>query len=243
MQPATGTLHVLDSPEALAHNAAQWLLDQALASAGTFVVAMSGGSTPKPVYQALGAPPLVARFPWDRTHWVLGDERFVAPTDKASNYGMIAAALQDAPIPPGHLHQVPTENVTLADAALAYESALKILYAADTLQPERPLFDVCLLGLGDDGHTASLIPGEPQINETRRWVVGVEHGRQEQRLTLTLPALNSSRQVAFLVSGPGKTAILDTILSGGSDLPAARIRPTGTVHWFADRDAAGRWAA
>lgn len=243
MTPARGVLHVFDDAAALAAGAAAWLCDVAVASAGPFVVSLAGGSTPKPLYERLAAEPLAGRFPWDRTHWVLGDERFVRVTDKASNFGMVSAAmLSHVPAPPDHVHAVPTEGVTLEQAARAYEAMLKALYGGDALKPDRPLLDVCLLGLGDDGHTASLIPGQPEVNETERWVVPVEHGRSEQRVTFTLPVLNSSRAVAFLVSGPGKTAVLDAMLSGGSDLPAARVKPVGEVHWFADRAAAGRWA-
>jgi 6-phosphogluconolactonase len=116
------------------------------------------------------------------------------------------------------------------------------LYGGATLSPDRPLIDVCLLGMGDDGHTASLIPGQPVLEERRRWVAAVGHGRSEPRITLTYPALESSRVVAFLVSGKGKQATLDQILSGKSGAPAARLKPVGQIIWFVDRDAAGRWA-
>lgn len=243
MTPANGALHVFDDAAALASGAAKWLCERARASTGAFVVSLAGGSTPKPLYERLAEEPLASRFPWDRAQWVLGDERFVRVTDKASNFGMIEAAmLSRVPAPPDHVHAVPTEGVTLQEAADAYEAMLKTLYGGPELKPDRALLDVCLLGLGDDGHTASLIPGQPEINERVRWVVPVEHGRSEQRVTFTLPVLNSSRAVAFLVTGAGKTAILDAMLSGGSDLPAAQVRPLGEVLWFADRAAAGRWA-
>ena len=239
MTPAAGALHVFDDAAALAKGAAHWLCDRAVASAGAFVVSLAGGSTPKPLYEALARPPLIGRFPWDRAHWVLGDERFVRPTDPASNFGMICAAmLSHVPAPKENIHAIPTEGVTLQQSADAYEATLRTIHGG----ADRPLFDVCLLGLGEDGHTASIIPGQPAINETERWVVPVEHGRQEQRLTLTLPALDSSRAVAFLVTGQNKRAILDMMLSGGGDLPAARVHPVGEIHWFADRAAAGRWA-
>ena len=116
---------------------------------------------------------------------------------------------------------------------------LKGLYGAGTLEAGRPLLNLTLLGLGEDGHTASLLPGEPVLQERNRWVAAVPKGREEERITLTYPALDSSSVVAFLVAGEGKREILDKILSGGANVPAAYIRPVGEVIWFADRAAAG----
>lgn len=243
MKPAIGSVRVFDDGEALAKGAADYLCDAANKAAGRFVVALSGGNTPKPLYHRLGAAPWAERFPWDRVQWILGDERFVSPTDPASNFGMICdCMLSHVPAPKENIHPVPTEGLSLDDAAARYEATLKELYGADTLDPARPLIDVNLLGLGDDGHTASLIPGQPVLEERTKWVAGVGHGRPEERITLTYPALDSSRVVAFLVSGKGKRDILDAVLSGGSSVPAAGIKPVGEVIWFLDRDAAGRWA-
>jgi 6-phosphogluconolactonase len=244
MTPAFGTLRLFDDAGALARGAAEFLCDRAERSQGRFVLCLSGGSTPKRLYEDLGAPPLSERFPWDRTHFVFGDERFVPPDDPASNARMAdKAMLSRAPVPPANVHQVPTVGLTPDEAAAKYERTLRALYGADAFSPERPLFDVTLLGLGDDGHTASLIPGEPVLHERQRWVAAVAHGRPEQRITLTYPALESSRAVVFLVQGEGKRAILDRVLSGDDSVPAARIRPVGEVLWFADRAAAGRWAS
>jgi 6-phosphogluconolactonase len=115
---------------------------------------------------------------------------------------------------------------------------LQDAYGAPTLEPSRPLFDVMLLGLGTDGHTASLLPCDPALDERRQWVVAVSHGRPEVRITLTLPAIESSRHVAFLVEGSAKASILSAIRSGESRLPAARVRPVGELIWFVDRAAA-----
>jgi 6-phosphogluconolactonase len=112
-------------------------------------------------------------------------------------------------------------------------------YGATTLDPARPLFDITLLGLGPDGHTASLIPDEPVLEERKRWVAAVSHGRPEILITMTYPPIESSRQVAFLVAGKEKAPILGQIRAGGSRVPAARLRPVGELIWFTDKAAAG----
>lgn len=240
-QPAFGRLVVLEDAAALASHAAHWLTEQAIASEDKFVVSLSGGSTPKALYQKLGQPPLVGSLPWPRIHWLFGDERYVPAEDPANNAGMARTAFLDH-VPATHLHAVQTELPSAEAAAAAYEATLKEVYGSATLQPGRPLHDVCLLGLGEDGHTASLIPGEPVLEETRSLVAVVGHGRPEVRITLTYPALNSSRTVVFLVSGKGKAEVLGKILSGDTSFPAARIRPEGEVIWMVDKAAVGGWA-
>jgi 6-phosphogluconolactonase len=243
MKPAFGTLRVFDDATALAQAGADYLCDLAVSHQGRTIIALSGGNTPKPLYELLAQEPIRSRLPWDRVHWILGDERFVPPSDPASNFGMARAAfLAHVPVPPENLHPVETDGVTLDEAATRYETMLKRLYGADALQAGRPLLNLTLLGLGEDGHTASLLPGEPVLQERKRWVAPVPKGRVEERVTLTYPALDSSAVVAFLVSGEGKCDILDKILSGDTGFPAAQIRPEGEVIWFADRAAAGRWA-
>ncbi len=243
MKPAFGTLRIFEDADALAQGGAAYLCDLAAGNPGRTIIALSGGNTPKPLYPLLAQEPIRSRLPWNRTHFILGDERFVPPSDPASNYGMARAAFLDhVPVPPQNVHPVETVGLTLDEAAKAYEATLKGLYGADTLRLDRPLLDLTLLGLGEDGHTASLLPGEPVLQERKRWVAPVPKGRQEERITLTYPALDSSAAVAFLVSGEGKRDILDKILSGETAFPAAHIRPIGEVIWFADRAAAGRWA-
>ena len=143
---------------------------------------------------------------------------------------------------PQNVHPVKTEGVTLDEAAKDYQAMLQGLYGSDTLQADKPLLNVTLLGLGDDGHTASLLPHEPVLEVRDRWAAPVPKGRGEERVTLTYPALNASEIVAFLVSGEGKREVLDKILSGDDTFPAAHIRARGEVLWFADRAAAGRLA-
>src|SRR6516165_6829038 len=193
MKPARGTLFVYHDAQALAAAAAKFMCDCALARPGPFVVALSGGSTPKLTYEMLGVEPLVARFPWARAHFVFGDERFVPPDNKESNARMVnEAMLSLAPVPLDHVHRVPTTGLGPEEAAAEYERELKRLYGAPELNPDKPLLDLCLLGLGEDGHTASLIPGEPVLEERKRWVAVVGHGRPEVRIKLTYPALESS---------------------------------------------------
>jgi 6-phosphogluconolactonase len=243
MTPAFGTLRVYEDAAALARAGAEYLCDLAAGNAGRTIIALSGGNTPKPLYALLAQDPIRSRLPWDRVHFIVGDERFVPPSDPASNYGMARTAfLSHVPVPPQNVHPVETQGVTLEEAAERYEAMLKELYGADTLELDRPLLTLTLLGLGEDGHTASLLPGQPVLQERKRWVAPVPKGREEERVTLTYPALDSSEVVAFLVSGESKRDILDKILSGDTSFPAAHIRPVGEVIWFADRAAAGRWA-
>ncbi len=234
-----GQIDIQSDPPALARHVAEWMTAAALAASGPFRVSLSGGSTPKALYSLLAGDGFRDRFPWSRVSWYWGDERFVPYDHPESNYRMTREAmLSKVPVPPGNIHPVPAEG-TPDEAALSYERSLQADYGASTLDPARPLFDITLLGLGEDGHTASLLPGEPVLEERRRWVAAVSHGRPEVRITMTYPVIESSRRVAFLVAGAGKAAIFRTIRAGGSDVPAARVRPLGELIWFVDRAAAG----
>src|SRR6185312_13720896 len=204
----------------LAPRAAAWLAEIANRSRGRFTVALSGGATPKPMYRALAD----MDFPWQRTHWFFGDERFVPPDDPASNYRMAREAMFDR-APATHVHPVPTVGLAPEEAAQRYEEELRALNA-------ELLFDVVLLGLGTDGHTASLFPGSTVLGEQVRWVRATENGR----ITLTYPALDSSAHIAFLVSGAEKRAMLRRLASGDETIPAGRIR--GDITIFADAAAA-----
>lgn len=232
-------VEVLPDPEALAQHAAGWLLDTALARQGMVAVALSGGSTPRHLYQLLASPPLRAKFPWARTHWFWGDERFVPHDDEQSNYRMVhEAMLARAPVPPDHIHPIPTEGLGVEAAAAAYERELKRFYGADTLAADRPLFDVVLLGLGTNGHTASLFPGTKVLEERLHWVGTMTEPEAGPRITLTYPALDSTREMAFLVAGEDKRAVLKQMLKGDASLPAAHVRPTGNLRFLVDRAAA-----
>ena len=231
---------VFDDAEALARHAAAWLCALACASHGDFAVCLSGGSTPRRLYELLAAPEIASRFPWERVHWFWGDERFVPHDDPESNYRMaFDAFLSRVAVPQANIHAIQTEGVSPQQAAAAYEALLKRFYGAQNLAAERPLFDVTLLGIGADGHTASLFPGQPALEEDRRWVSAVAGAGSPPRITLTFPALDSSRDLAFLVAGAQKKEIVRRVRAAERTLPAARIRPAGRLHWFVDRAAAG----
>jgi 6-phosphogluconolactonase len=231
---------IFEDADALARNVAEWLCALAQASESSrFGVCLSGGSTPKRLYETLATPSLASRFPWHRTHWFWGDERFVPHDDPASNYGMVRQALLSrVSVPRDNIHPILTEGVSPDQAAAAYETVLKRFYGADALSPDRPLFDVTVLGIGEDGHTASLFPGESTLNEARRWVVAVDSARYGRRITLTYPALDSSRDAAFLAAGTAKREIVARVRAGDPSTPSAMVRPIGRLHWFIDRETA-----
>jgi 6-phosphogluconolactonase len=229
-------------PAALAARVAQWIVDLACAAPGRFAIALSGGSTPKRLYRLLAQTPLRDQMPWRRVHLFWGDDRFVPRDNPDSNYGMAnEAMLSHVPIPAENIHGIPYGG-GLAEAARQYERALKSYYGADTLDPARPLFDVVLLGMGPDGHTASLFPGKPALDERRRWTVDVpEPGLNPHvpRVSLTFPALDSSRSVAFVAAGADKLAMTRRVLAGDRALPSAHIDPVGELVWFVDKAAYG----
>jgi 6-phosphogluconolactonase len=234
-----GRIEVLPGPPELARHVAEWITSEALAAPGPFRMSLSGGSTPKALYTSLASDEFRGRFPWQRVVWYWGDERFVPYDHPDSNYRMTREAmLAHAPVPPENIHPVPADG-TPEEAALRYERTLQSAYGATVLDPARPLFDITLLGLGPDGHTASLLPGEPVLDKRTRWVAAVSHGRPEIRITMTYPAIESSRYVAFLLAGEEKAEIFKTIRTGNSAVPAARVKPVGELIWFADKAAAG----
>jgi 6-phosphogluconolactonase len=235
-------IDVSADPAALARRVAQWIVDLACATPGRFAVALSGGSTPRRLYQLLAAAPLKDQMPWFRVHVFWGDDRFVSWDSPDSNYGMARdAMLAHVPIPPENIHGIPHGN-DIVGAAREYERTLQAYYGSDRLDPARPLFDINLLGMGPDGHTASLFPGKPALAEHDRWAVEVpEPGLAPfvPRVTLTYPALDSACSVAFVAAGADKTAMMRRALAGDRELPSARIAPVGELVWFVDRAAHG----
>ena len=226
------------NPDALAWHVAEWLCARAAQVDRDFAVCLSGGSTPRRLYETLARPEMVRGFPWQRVHWFWGDERFVPPDHPDSNYRMVCEALlAHVPVPPSHVHPIPTVGMLPDEAAVAYEAELKRCYGAVALSPERPLFDVTLLGIGEDGHTASLFPGTAALEEKRCWVAAVVGPHKQPRITLTYPALDSSRAVAFLATGEDKREMVTRAQAGDLALPAARVRPLGELVWFTDEAA------
>jgi 6-phosphogluconolactonase len=239
-KPAIGRLRIYEDREALARATAELICETAVLKPGPVRIALCGGTTLQPAYALLAQDPLLRRLPWSRTHWIIGDERFVPPTDPVSNYGMVREALLSrVPAPAENVHTIATEGINLDKAAARYDMQLKQLYGAETLRMDRPLFDLTLLRIGDDGHTASLLKDHAVVDERDRWVAPV-HAKPD-RVTLTYPALESSRLVAFIVAGEDKREILDRVLAGDASTPAGRLRPIGDVLWLVDRAAVGSW--
>ena len=204
-----------------------------------FRVALSGGSTPRLVYPLLLEPSRRDAVEWEAVEFFWGDERAVPPDHPESNfgvaYGMLISQLPD--VRPDRIHRMPAEAPDLDAAALTYESELRLAFGARGDQP--PAFDLIWLGMGPDGHTASLFPASAGLEERRRWVIANFAPAQDAwRMTLTFPVLNAGRGVLFVVTGADKADALREIRAGGSDLPAAHVDGE-QVEWIVDAAAAG----
>jgi 6-phosphogluconolactonase len=213
----------------------------AVAQRGRFTIALSGGSTPKSLFNLLATNARTV-LPWERMFFFWGDERHVPTTDPDSNYRMAEETmLSKVPVPPGNVFRMAAENPDAAAVAEEYEKTLRKFFALEPGQV--PVFDLILLGMGPDGHTASLFPGTAGLQEKSRLVIAnwVEK-MKTSRLTFTLPVLNAARCVTFLVSGTDKAAVLRTVLEGdvpAEQYPAKLLRPTdGKLIWLVDRAAA-----
>ncbi len=243
MTAADGEWIVVPDGVALAHAAAQriaGLACQAVQARERFSLALSGGTTPGALYRLLAEEPYRSQIPWRQGHVFWSDERCVPPDDPGSNYRLAhETLLAHVPVPPDNVHRIQGE-LAPPTAARAYERELRRFFG----RPQ-PRFDLLLLGLGADGHTASLFPDSPALAETRRLVVAttaVYGDRPAVRVTLTLPALNAARHVLFLVSGVEKAPIVQALVGGQVPLPAQRIHPTaGQLTWLFDAAAASDW--
>ncbi|HYK92715.1 MAG TPA: 6-phosphogluconolactonase [Thermoplasmata archaeon] len=235
---------VFDSPEALARAAGEFAFDRlarAVQARGHALLALAGGSTPRATYTWM-ARHAMPGFDWTRVHFFWSDERWVAAGSPDSNYGMARQTLLEGiPVPADHVHAIPTVGRDPAEAARTYESTLR-----EFLGGEPAGFDLAFLGLGPDGHTASLFPGDPALGERDRWVVSVPRSPRPPecpRVTATIPLLNRSRTVLFLVEGPEKADILARVAAASRKpdppYPASRVRGRDATWWYVDRAAAG----
>ena len=237
-------IRTLTTPQELFAAAAEVVVGaatDAVAQRGRFTISLSGGSTPKSLFNLLATNARTV-LPWERMFFFWGDERHVPPTDPDSNYRMAEETmLSKVPVPPGNVFRMAAENPDAAAVAEDYEKTLRKFFALEPGQV--PVFDLILLGMGPDGHTASLFPGTAGLQEKSRLVIAnwVEK-MKTSRLTFTLPVLNAARCVTFLVSGTDKAAVLRTVLDGdvpAEQYPAKLLRPTdGKLIWLVDRAAA-----
>lgn len=219
------------------------LAAQSIAERGRFTIALSGGGTPRPIYARLVTADYRDRIDWSKVHLFFGDERCVPPDDAlaGSNYRMAREALLDhVSLPPDHIHRIQGE-IDPAQAAFIYEQELHSLFRTSTF----PAFDLICLGLGDNGHTASLFPGTAALREQVRWVVAqYVEVMATWRVTFTAPLINAARHIAFLVEGAGKAEVLWHVLEGPYQpdvLPAQLIQPVnGQLHWLIDAAAAAK---
>lgn len=245
------TVQILPDPLALARALAELVADRAataLAARGRFTLSLAGGSTPKAAYGLLASDEFAPRIDWSRVLVFFGDERCVPPDHPLSNYRMAREVLLDrVPIPPANVHRVRGE-LDPRDAAAEYEALLRGLLGIDAADAPARGLDLVLLGLGEDGHTASLFPGQRAVQAARRWVVAEYVSAVSMwRVTLAPVVLNSAEDVAFVVAGEGKAAVLRQVVEGPQEsdrLPAQVIRPTrGRLTWLVDRGAAAQLAA
>ena len=239
--PAQPEIRILDTPAALFQAAASEfaaLAVQAVQRSGRFTVALSGGSTPKSLYSLL-ASGSVPDIPWKQTYFFFGDERHVPPDDPESNYRMVRESGLLSKVPDGNVLRVLAENKDADRAALGYEQTLRQFFSVKA--GEFPRFDLVLLGLGPDGHTASLFPGTAALGENTRLVVAnwVEKFAT-YRITFTLPVLNSAACDTFLVCGAEKASMVREVLENAkANLPSQKVHPAdGQLLWLIDRAAA-----
>jgi 6-phosphogluconolactonase len=235
-------LHILSTPQALGEAAAEYVArvsTQAIAARGRFTVALSGGSLPKLLCPPLVAESRRAQIDWSKWHVFWADERCVPLTDTESNYRLARKYLFDhVDLPPSQIYPL-DDSLDPTHAAADYQTRL-----AQVFQKQQfPRFDLILLGVGEDGHTASLFPDHPLLREKTRWVMPIFNSPKPppERITLTLPVINNARQVAFLAAGSGKVNVLSQIMgatSSAQKLPAQMVQPlNGELHWFVDKAA------
>jgi 6-phosphogluconolactonase len=234
-------LHVHKTRAELNRSVAEMIaevIEQSIRERGSCTLVLAGGKTPRPIYGELGSSPLKDRIDWSRVHLLFGDERMVPPDDPRSNFGMVQETLLSAiSIPPLNVHRIVGENDPIV-ASREYDRILQ-----DLLSRNGQRIDCVLLGLGKDGHTASLFPGSSVVRETKALALPVFSTQTATwRVTMTLPLINAARQVIFIVSGKEKAEIVHRLSHAskpGTDLPATLVQPrNGKVVWMIDREAA-----
>lgn len=236
-------IRVFADAQALSAAAAQRIVElahAAIQARGAFHLALSGGSTPRLLYARLASPSVAPRIDWNKVHIYFGDERSVPPDHPDSNYRMAREAmLESLPIPPTQIHRLPGESADLERAAQGYAALLERQLP---LLEGMPAFDLILLGMGDDGHTASLFPGTTALAQQRRWVVPVFVDKLGTwRLTFTYPLINNAANVLLLVAGASKAPRLREILAApaaAAAYPVQGVRPRGRLEWYLDQAAA-----
>lgn len=240
--------HVFDSTSELAAAVCGYIARdsaQAKARGQRYALALAGGATPRLLHVAMVSSQWVKTFCWDEMEFFFGDERMVPPDHRDSNYRMAYETLfSRAPIAPEHIHRIKGELTPAMDAAIDYEKQLnRVLTPLDDGVPQ---FDLVLLGLGSDGHIASLFPDTDILNERKRWVAATYVPKLEAwRVSLTLPVINRARKIFVLITGESKSDIVASVFNDASsaDLPVKRLAPHGELHWFIDSKAARRIAA
>ena len=243
------TRQIYSDADTLAKAAAVELLrlaHQCVAERGIFTLALAGGSTPRKLYTLLGTDPEFRGFPWNETHLFFGDERHVPPSHLDSNFLMVSTTLLSSGlVPAAHVHRVRAEMPDANAAALDYDVEVHSFFTPGMRADSLPRFDVILLGMGPDGHTASLFPGSKALEEKERWVVAnwVEKFNSA-RITFTFPVINAASNVLLLVAGSDKADMLyDVLVSSRKEekFPVQRVKPTiGAKTWLLDRAAAAR---
>jgi 6-phosphogluconolactonase len=219
------------------------LASQAITKKGFFALVLAGGSTPRKLYEVL-AKKYREKVDWPKVHFFWGDERCVPPNDSDSNFAMASQTLLSRlAIPTQNVHRMPADMETPDAAAQAYEKELRNFFNLFSVK-SLPKFDLILLGVGEDGHTASLFPKTAALGETRRWVAPViapESYKTRSRITLTLPVINQAQNVFFLVAGKEKKSLIESLIHAPefshAHFPAARVAPQGELLWFLDQAA------
>lgn len=245
MKPEIRVYPDIDSLSRAAAEAVFEISKAAVARSGRFTLALAGGNTPMHLYELL-ASEFRDKMPWNSTHLFWGDERFIPKTSPESNFKMANdSMISRLFLPSQNIHPISTELESPEDSANTYEEHLREFFQLEKAEQKYPKFDLVLLGLGDDGHTASIFAGDSILNEKKKWVAAVNvppKYKTKERITLTLPVINSAKNVFFIVACKGKTEIVNKILadtkSAKNQYPAAMVQPKGELVWFLDSDAA-----